>query len=314
MRCLAAVLPLVALVASSCWAETFAERLGYGPNERLLIVHADDYGMCRAANMGTEKCLEYGLVTSASAMAPCPWFSAAAAYAADHPDADIGLHVTLTSEWKHYRWGPVSGRAAVPGLVDPRGFLFRSVPEVAASASPEEVEREIRAQLQQAIALGFKPTHLDTHMGTVYARPGYIKAYVTVALEHKIPCMIPGPTKYTLEMVKEMGLEYPTELAEQLSAQGMPLLDRLITDVPGKTYDERKQSCHEIIRGLEPGVTQIIIHPAIFGPELEAISGTAVHRDADVKVFTDDDTRKLIEAEGIKLVTWRELGRKLRGE
>jgi predicted glycoside hydrolase/deacetylase ChbG (UPF0249 family) len=302
----------MALAAVTGQAQTYAQRLGYGPGEKLLIVHADDYGMCHAANLGTQKCLEYGLVTSASVMVPCPWFPEAAAYARDHPQADIGIHVTLTSEWKHYRWRPVSPWSAVPGLLDQEGFLWGDVSPVGAHAQPEEVAAEIRAQVERALAFGMKPTHLDTHMGTVYARPEYLQAYVQAALDHQIPCMIPGPTKYTMDMVKEMGISYPTELAEQLSARGMPLLDRLVTGVEGKTYEERKREYHEVLRSLKPGVTQIIIHPALLSPELEAIAGTAVQRDADVKVFTDPDTKALIEQQDIKLVTWRELGRKLR--
>ncbi len=276
------------------------------------IIHADDLGMCHSANLAGERVLAAGAVTSGSIMVPCPAFDEMAAYAVKHPQADLGLHLTFTSEWKTYRWGPVAPRDKVPGLLDPAGFLWHEVEQVAAHASPAEFEAELRAQVAKARAAGVKPTHLDTHMGTCFARPEYIKAYCQVALEEHIPAMIPGPTEANVAMAREMGLQYPRATVEALMAQGMPTLDTLIRGVEGNDLPSRRQAYHQAIRNLKPGITQIIIHPAVMSDELRSITGTAVQRDADYQVMCEPETLALIKAEGIKLVTWRELGKLLR--
>ena len=145
--------------------------------EKLLIIHADDVGMCHSVNEATILALEGGIVTSGSIMVPCPWFLEIAEYCRENPEADLGIHITLTSEWKHYRWRPVSSINKVPGLIDEEGYLWHSEEDVAKHASPAEVEIEIRAQVQRAIDFGIKPTHIDTHMGTVYETPEFFAAY-----------------------------------------------------------------------------------------------------------------------------------------
>ena len=145
--------------------------------EKLLIIHADDVGMCHSVNEATILALEGGIVTSGSIMVPCPWFLEIAEYCRENPEADLGIHITLTSEWKHYRWRPVSSINKVPGLIDEEGYLWHSEKDVAKHASPAEVEIEIRAQVQRAIDFGIKPTHIDTHMGTVYETPEFFAAY-----------------------------------------------------------------------------------------------------------------------------------------
>ena len=140
-------------------------------------------------------------------MVPCPWLSEVADYAKAHPDADLGLHLTLTSEWKYYRWGPITARDQVKGLVDPFGYLFQDVFSVATSAKPEEIATEIRAQLARARKLGMRPSHIDTHMGTVYARPDYTAEYMKVAMEEQIPAMVVQMTPRTVEKFKRQG--YP---------------------------------------------------------------------------------------------------------
>jgi len=169
------LIPAVILIASwagaAAFGETWAERLGYGPGSRVLILHADDVGMCCEANLAAEEYFRTGDIQSASIMVPCPWFADFAAWFKEHPEADCGLHVTLNSEWKRYRWGPVAPRAKVPGLVDKDGMLHHNVLGTALGATPEQVETEIRAQIERALRAGIKPTHLDTHMGAVYCRP-----------------------------------------------------------------------------------------------------------------------------------------------
>src|SRR5713226_4590491 len=167
--------------------QSLAERLGYKPTDKLLIVNGDDVGMCHAANLGTIECLEHGLMRCATIMVPCPWFPEIAAYAKAHPDKDFGIHLCHTSEWGKYRWGPVAEREKVPGLIDEQGYLWRDVPDVYAHATPQEALLEGRAQIRRALAAGIDVTHLDSHMGTLQLNPQYIEIYLQLAAEFNLP-------------------------------------------------------------------------------------------------------------------------------
>src|SRR5271165_2073508 len=185
-----AVAILLFLSAVNCTVgqtKTIAERLGYPPDSKLLIIHADDLAVAHSEDAASFDALDRNAVTSASIMIPCPWLTEVAAYAKTHPDADLGLHLTLTSEWSTYRWGPVASKNLVPSLLDASGYLWPDTPEAVRSLKADEAEREIRAQIERAIAMGIHPTHLDSHMGALFSRPDLFAAYVKVAHEYKLP-------------------------------------------------------------------------------------------------------------------------------
>ena len=178
------------------WSQdvTYAEKLGFPKGAKVLILHIDDIGMSWDSNQGAIQAMEKGVANSLSIMMPCPWVPGFIHYLKEHPDTDAGLHLTLTSEWKDYRWGPLSGRPSVPGLVDREGALWPSVAEVVKNATADEVEKEIREQLNRAREMSFEPTHLDSHMGTLFASPQFLERYIKVGIENKIPVMFPGVT------------------------------------------------------------------------------------------------------------------------
>ncbi len=147
---------------------TYADRLGFPKGARVLILHVDDAGMSFDSNIGAENALTKGVSTSTSVMMPCSWVPGFVHFLKSHPEIDAGLHLTLTSEWTSYRWGPLAGKKNVPGLVDSEGDLWPEVSAVVAHASADEIEMEMTAQLDRARTMGFEPTHLDTHMGTVF--------------------------------------------------------------------------------------------------------------------------------------------------
>src|SRR6202162_5733322 len=188
-----------------------AERLGYPPDSKLLIIHADDLAAAHSEHAASFDALNKQAVTSASIMVPCPWLNEVAAYAKQHPDADLGLHLTLTSEWKPYRWGPVESKDKVPSLLDPMGYLWPDTPAAVQNLKADEAEREIRAQIERAIAMGIHPTHLDSHMGILFSRPDLFAVYVKVAREYKwsfLASIAPNP---------------PTELTSLLSNKDLLL-------------------------------------------------------------------------------------------
>jgi len=153
------------VVHSPTSAETVQERLGYPASARLLVIHADDFGMNHSVNRAISEALEKGWVTSASIMVPCPWFPEVVRFAATHPQMDLGVHQTLDSEWHDFRWGPVSPRDKVPSLLDDDGYFPPDRDDVARNAEPAEVESELRAQIDRALKMGIHVTHLDSHMG-----------------------------------------------------------------------------------------------------------------------------------------------------
>jgi predicted glycoside hydrolase/deacetylase ChbG (UPF0249 family) len=170
--------------------KNLAERLGYEADARLLIVHADDIGLARSVNIASAKAFESGAITSGSVMVPSPWFLDFAAYYEEHQPLDVGIHITLTAEWDYYKWGGISPAGEIPSLLDENGYFYSTVEEVGMHAEPAEVEREIRAQIERALALGIRPTHLDTHMGSVMATPELVQIYQKLGKEYNLPVLM----------------------------------------------------------------------------------------------------------------------------
>ncbi len=285
---------------------TLAERLGYRREDRLLILHADDVGMCHSVNAATIQAFAAGMVTCGSVMVPCPWFPEIASWSREHPEADLGLHLTLTSEWQLYRWRPVAPAEKVKGLLDTEGFLWRRVEDVVGHATPEEVETEIRAQIQRARQFGMKPTHVDSHMGTLFADPRFFEVYVRVSRELGLLPMLMEATPEIVALAKQLGLDYPP-LATKLWGEGYLLLDRLVPGAQGDTLEERRGQYHDLIRGLTPGITEIILHLSGDDEEIRHVTGNWRARDNERRIFTDAETRRLIDERGIRLIGYRPL-------
>src|SRR5438874_1745404 len=181
------VLSLLIASALSAQTKAVAERLGYPRDAKLLILHADDLGFAHSADAASFDALDHGAVSSASIMVPTPWITEVAAYARAHPNADLGLHLTLTSEWHTYRWASVESKDKVSSLLDSAGTFPSDVQPVATHARTDEVERELRAQIERALALGIRPTHLDSHMGALFTTNDLIATYIKVAHHYRLP-------------------------------------------------------------------------------------------------------------------------------
>ena len=286
---------------------TYAERLGWPAGTKAVIFHVDDAGMSHDSNMGAIKALEQGVATSVSIMMPCPWVPEFVAYLKEHPDVDAGLHLTHTSEWKHYRWGPVAGGSAVPGLADEHGYLWRSVRQVGAHATADEVEMEIRAQIDKALAMGIRPTHLDSHMGTCF-QPAFIERYVKVAMEKQIPVLFMGGHMQHIGAEAGPMKEIVRAVAETLWAAGLPVIDDLVTSpTRGPAYEKRRAELIELLDTMQPGITEIIVHCTDPSENFSHISGSGQTRKAEMNLMTDPRVKSFIENEGIVLTTWREL-------
>lgn len=299
------LLTLVALPAAR--GETWAEKLGYPSDKVVLILHADDIGMCYEANQAAKAYLTAGNIQSAALMVPCPWYNEMADWYKEHPDYDLGLHLAMNSEWRWYRWGPVARRDVVPGMVDKEGFLWRSQIETARSARPGEVEKEIRAQLERAIAKGTRPGHIDTHMGTVYVRLDFTKAYFKVAQEYRIPAMVIEQTPRVTAKFRKQGYPITEESIKLMSEYKLPKLDDFHAVPEGKTYEEKCQNFFELVRSMSPGINEVIFHPSVLSPTLRAITGTWQQRAWEAEMFADPAVKKFLEREGIVFTNWKQI-------
>jgi predicted glycoside hydrolase/deacetylase ChbG (UPF0249 family) len=291
------------LVAEQAYSQqTIAERLGYPRDAKLLIVHADDLGMAHSVNAATIKAFESGLVTSGSIMVPCPWLSEIAAYARTNPRADLGLHLTLTSEWTSFRWGPVMSKDRVSSLLDKDGYFYLLETEAASHADPKEVELEIMAQIERARALGIQPTHLDSHMGTLYQNKALFEVFLRVARSQKLPVRV-AKTWFT-----------QTDFLPSILSPNDVYIDRILDITPSVAPNDWAKFYSDAISKLEPGVTEVVIHLAYDDAEMRGATFDhpawgAAWRQRDFEFFTSDAFRKLLQENQIKLITWRELGK-----
>jgi predicted glycoside hydrolase/deacetylase ChbG (UPF0249 family) len=286
---------------------TYAERLGWGPEDRVVLFHCDDAGMSHASNLGAIESLENGVVTSVSIMMPCSWVPEIVKYAKEHPQLDAGLHLTMNSEWALYRWGPLAGKANVPGLCDPDGYLWHSTQDTARHATPDEVEREIRAQIDKAEAMGLHPTHLDTHMGALVARPEFMERYLKVGVEKQIPVLAVGGHRSYARVENAAAMQQIQQRIQKVWDAGLPVIDDLHT--ASYEWKEGPKSARFIsmLKSLSPGITMVIIHCSRPTDDFPLITSSSNLRFEDLKAMIDPEVRKTLQDEGIKQTTWREL-------
>lgn len=278
------------------------ERLGYPATAKLLIIHADDFGGAHSINRATSEALEKGYITSASILVPCPWFMEAAEFAKAHPDADLGIHQALNSEWTEYRWGPVSSKDQVPSLLDGQGYLPLDTPEVAKNAKPEEVEHELRTQIDRAQKMGVHITHLDTHMAALFGTTDLYKVYLKMGHSYDVPILeewegVHGP----------LGVKPPPDEM---------LVQKVISIDPGVPAEKWAAWYEDQLKALGPGVYQIIVHLAFDDDEMRGIAKDhpdwgAAWRQHDFDMVKSPEFHQFLKDQGFTLVGWKDLAKAL---
>ncbi len=321
---------------------TYSEKLGWGKQDRVIIFHVDDVGMSYESNTGAILALSHNIATSFSIMMPCPWVPQIASYIRQHPGLDAGLHLTFTSEWKDYRWPPVSGQNKTPGLLDSEGALWSDTRSVLNHATAQEIETEMEAQYLRAIKMGITPTHLDTHMGTLWSSREFVERYVKFGIARQVPVLFSaGHNTLMLSQLEDsplMGLKSLVnastkqrdidknslnvtlhKIGQQLWDGGLAVADDLDVssydwvlppDVEPTDENLRKfkvEKYKNLLRSTRPGVTVILMHCTDAGAGFETISDSGAIRRADMLAMLDKDLKEFIAREGFILTTWSEM-------
>ena len=281
------------------------EQLGYPKDAKLLIIHADDVGVTHSENAASISAMEQGCVNSASIMVPCPWFPEIAAYARLHPEKDFGLHITLTSEWKYYKWGPVTPAQSVTGLVNKEGFFYSSVDSVVQNASSAEVEKEIRSQVNRAIQFGINPTHLDAHMYSLHQNVDFLKTFLKVGHEFKIPVFVYRQVENSLHIN-----------LDSIVTDRDVIFDTILTAEPENFKSGMSDFYSNSLKNLKPGITYLILHTAYDDAEMKAVTVDhegwgATWRQKDYDFFSSPQCARILKENNIYLVNWREIRDKI---
>jgi predicted glycoside hydrolase/deacetylase ChbG (UPF0249 family) len=267
--------------------------LGYPVDARLLIINADDFGMCHAINEAIFRALTKGVLRSTTLMVPCPWALHAMHFLADHPEIPFGVHLTVISEWVDYRWGPVTSREKVPSLIDKAGYFynFEHMPEFLAQVRLDQLEMEFRAQIEAVLAAGLKPTHLDWHCLRIGGRVDILEVMLKLAKDYGLALRVAG--RSSIEKVQSQGL--PTS--------DYDFLDSYLLDVVDKSAGYK-----QLLRELPAGLSEWAIHPGLDNAELLAIESDSKHvRQADFDFLMSQEAKDIVKEEGIILLDYRAL-------
>ncbi len=267
--------------------------LGYPPGARLLIINADDFGMCHSVNDAVMRAFENGVLRSATLMVPCPWALHAKHFLAEHSEISFGIHLTVISDWVDYRWGPVTPKEKVPSLINNQGYFydFDHMPEFFARVNLKELELEFRSQIEIALAAGLKPTHLDWHSLRIGNRDDIFDLMFRLAKQYGLALRVAG--RSSIEKVQ----------SENLPCNDYDFLDSYHLDPLNKSAQYA-----QMLRDLPAGLSEWAIHPALDSAELLAIERSDNHiRQTDFDFLISSEAKEIIREEGIILLDYRAL-------
>lgn len=292
---------LITLNLNSQSNKNLAEMLGYPRDSKLLIIHADDMGLAHSVNTACIKAFDNKGITSGSIMVPCPWAPEISAYVKDHPGMDVGIHLTLTAEWDYYKWGGITSSDQIPSLLDKNNNFFPSVEELGKSVKTAEAEKELRAQIDRAIASGVHPTHLDTHMGSVLANPELVKIYLGLSDIYHLPVLFPRAylSWFQPDMAKSMGSK-------------IFLIDNLFMLEPKMITGKWIDPYQKAIETMKPGLNEMIVHVAIDNDEMQAIASGhndygSAWRQHDLDLVSSQEFKDLLKNNHIILIGWKQI-------
>jgi hypothetical protein len=267
--------------------------LGYPADARLLIINADDLGMCHSVNTAIFDALQNGIVCSATLMVPCPWALHAMQFLAAHPEIRFGIHLTVISDWVNYRWGPVTPKEMVPSLIERTGYFhnFEGMQGFLAQVDLSELEMEFRSQIEAVFSAGLQPTHLDWHSLRIKDRTDISDVMLKLAREYGLALRVAGEKQ--IKKVHDLGLP----------ANDHDFLDSYLIDA-----NEKAARYIELLRGLPVGLNEWAVHPGLENAELLTIDPGGAHiRQTDFDFLMSQQAKDVIEEEGIILLDYRVL-------
>lgn len=323
MRNFALLISLIFSLNVSCQIDNIAEKLGYNRDAKLLIIHGDDIGVSHSVNIASFDGYKNNAINSGSAMIPSPWIKEVAAFHKKNPNYDIGLHLTLTAEWKNYKWDGVSSSNEITSLLNTDFEFYDNTSDVNKNADPEEVRKELQAQIDFSRQIGLNPTHIDTHMGALAVNKKLWRVYIEVGHKNKLVSMVTKtralnlfddefPMPDYIVPVNDIYMLYPgadrTFLEESF---GEDLASSVIVEDIYK-YDDWYELYSNKIKSLKPGLNVFLLHLGYNNEELKAVTIDhpeygSLWRQLDYDVFNSKEIRQLLKKEDIKLVTWGEI-------
>lgn len=290
----------------------FIKKLGFSDNDRAVIVHTDDIGMCHASVQAFKDLWAFGTITSGATMVPCPWFPAVVQMCTENPEIDMGVHATLNAEWESYRWGPVSTRDPASGLMDADGYFHQWHPAVYQNAKPEAVAVEVNAQIEKALATGMDVTHVDSHMGTIM-NPLFIQSYLDAAASRLLPNLLPRVGSQGISLMGRGEPEKTVPILGQMEEIGVPMVDAILS-MPLEHGDDHIEVAKKLFGEVPVGITHFILHPSIDTAELRAIAPDWPARVANYNAFMSDELKTFMEKENLKLIGYRPIREAMRGQ
>ena len=294
-------------------SRTIAERLGYPANSRLLVIHADDFGMSHSVNRAIEEALENHWVTSASVMVPCSWFPEAAHWAQTHADADLGVHLTLNSDWTTYRWGPVSPQPKSSSLLDAEGYLPLTTQNVAIGAKAIDLEVEVHAQVERAQALGIHLSHIDPHMGTMTSTAEMTRIYIDSGRNYHLPVLL---QKRDIGVWNDLQVGIKTKYYGMQLPPDSVLLDAVVQIMPGVPKSKWFNAYKKILALLPSGAYQLVVHLGYDEAEMQGATSDHPHwgsewRQNDFDIVRSAEFQQFLKDQGFILISWKDLAKAL---
>ena len=279
--------------------EGLVEKLGYSKNDKLLIIHADDIGLSNSVNKASFEALKNGYVNSGSIMMPCDYISDVGEFAIENPDIDFGLHLTVTSEWRDYKWNGVLQPNDTPSLINKKGELFKNIKKFVLNAEPLELKRELQAQIDLSKSIGIKPTHIDSHEGALFYDEDLFKVYLEIGEENKLPVFVP----------KLVAVHFDENFPKP---ENVVVIENFYMARKGIEFDEWESFYLDILNNLNPGLSQLIVHLGYDNDEMKSISVDHPNfgskwRNLDYDIVSSNSFQEALKRNNIQLVTWKEI-------
>lgn len=287
--------------------ETWAQRLGYPADAKVVILYADHMGAAYETNAAGIAAFEKGQATSGSVMVPCPWFEGFVDWCRSNRDHDIGVSLTLNSPKRSYRWRPLTGDFDGSSLIDPHGYFWSSPHQAALRVDRDQVERELVMQIERARTAGIRPTHLIPAMGTLFMRPDLMDLYLNLAEKYWMPAVVVELTPEHIERFEKEGFVFSEDMQMLLNRYPLPKLDEIVFLEDTDSYAAKQAELAKVIGELKPGLTQIMFGPAIESDALKQMTPRWQQLVWDAKLLSDPKTMELLKKEGVQLTNWSEI-------